>query len=99
MKFVELENTATDSKGDLPLFTMGEKATNPIKSDMPIDGRSRPVELDAGAAVLIISDTTRKEMFPATQLQDSPMNLKTYTGEPIRVFGELLVKVQHSHHP
>ena len=31
MKFVELETTATDSKGDLPLFTLAEKATNPIK--------------------------------------------------------------------
>ena len=34
-------------------------------------------------------------MFPATQLQHSPVNLTTYTGEPIRVVGELLVNVQH----
>ena len=33
-KFVELETTDADSEGDLPLFTLGEKATNPIKVDI-----------------------------------------------------------------
>ena len=61
------------------MFTLGEKATNLIKVDMLVNGRSLPMELDTGAAVSIIY-TTRKAIFPATQLQHSPVNLKTYTG-------------------
>ena len=93
-KFVELETTDSDPE-ELPLFTLGEKATNPIKVDILINGRSLPMELDTGAAVSIISDTTRKAIFPTSQLQTSSVNLKTYTGEPIQVAGELLVNVQH----
>ena len=55
---------------------MGEKATYPIKVDILINGRSLPMELDTGATVSIISDTTRKEIFPVTNLQHSPMNLR-----------------------
>ena len=53
------------------------------------------MELDTGAAVSIISDATRKALFPTAKLQHSSVNLRTYTGEPIQVAGELLVKVQH----
>ena len=48
-KFVELETTNSDPE-ELPLFTLGEKATNPINADILINGRNLPMELDTGAA-------------------------------------------------
>ena len=91
---VEVETTDSEPE-QLPLFTLGEKATKQIKVDMLINGNSLHMELDKGAAVSIISDTTRKAIFPTVELQHSSVNLRTYTGEPIQVVGELLVNVQH----
>ena len=57
------------------------------------------MELDTGAAVSLISDRTH--MFPCIKLTRRNLHLKSYTGEPIAVLGELLVQVkykqQHKH--
>ena len=95
--WVELETSEleTSEPEEMAVYTVGEKATNPIKVDVLINGRSFPMELDTGAAVTIIPDTTRKAIFPTARLQHSSVNLRTYTGEPIQVVGELLVNVQY----
>lgn len=53
------------------------------------------MELDTGAAVSIISDHTRRTLFPELKLKESSVILKTYTEEPMKVVGQLHVKVKY----
>ena len=59
------------------MYTVGERAVNPIKVDVLVNNRSLTMELDTGAAVSVISDTTRKVVFPSDKLLPSSVNLKT----------------------
>ena len=47
------------------------------------------MEVDTGASVLVISMNTYKKLFPNTSLNASTGRLKTYTGEPMPVAGEI----------
>ena len=93
-KWVDVE--ASDSE-EAALFTIGEKTTNPISVEVKVNGRNLSMELDTGAAVSIMSNTTRKAVFPRAKVQPCSVNLRTYTGEVIKVVGELSVVVQHGH--
>ena len=53
------------------------------------------MEIDTGAAVSIISMDTYKRLFLNTRLSTSTLRLKTYTGEPMPVAGEIDVEVQY----
>lgn len=57
--------------------------------------RKLKMELDTGAAVSIISDATRKALFPDKKLHKSEGVLKTYTDEPMQVLGNLNVRVKY----
>ena len=43
----------------------------------------------------IISETTRKEMFPNLKLRKSKLTLKTYTDKPMQIMGQFNVHVQY----
>ena len=51
--------------------------------------------MDTAAEVSIISENTRKEIFPEEKLRPSELKLKTYTNEPMKVTGTLKVKVKY----
>ena len=55
------------------------------------------MEIDTGAAVSIVSeDTVNSSPFlKCLPLQQTDVRLRTYTGQPVSVLGQLLVKVQH----
>ena len=53
------------------------------------------MEVDRGAAVSLFPKNTPKSKFPEARLQPATVQLKTYTGEPLGVMGELLVEVQY----
>ena len=53
------------------------------------------MELDTGAAMSLISETTKKELFPTVNLRHSEVVLKTYTSEKITVLGEMDVDVKY----
>ena len=53
------------------------------------------MELNTGAALSIISQKTRKAVFPDEKLRHSKLILKTYTNEPLKVMGTLNVQVQY----
>ena len=52
------------------------------------------MEVDTGAALSIISGENKMRHFPDLPLQSSTL-LQTYTGESMKVLGEIQVKVQH----
>ena len=53
------------------------------------------MEMDTGASLSIISEETRKAVFPEEKLRASELVLKTYTNEPKQVKGTLNVRVQY----
>ena len=53
------------------------------------------MELDAGAAVSVISDVMRKNLFPNAKIHSSSILLKTCTEEPIQLIGHLHVRAQY----
>ncbi len=61
-----------------------------------VNGRHIQMELDTGAVVTIVSEETWKAHLAELPLQDSNIVLKTYTGEPVQVLGELSVDVCHN---
>ncbi len=53
------------------------------------------MEVDTGAEVSIVSESTYKSLFPSTRLAKANVVLKTYTDTPIPVLGERAVTVQY----
>ena len=72
-----------------------EPSSNPIEIQIKINDQSRTMEVGMGAAVSIISNSTRKKLFPHLKLQLSKLILKTYTDEQMQLVGQLNVYVQY----
>lgn len=100
-KWVQLEPGAsgTEDSGDsdsaLPVLKLGAQTGHPITVDVQVNGKFLTMELDTGAAVSVISEDAQRRLFPATALKRTSVVLRTYTGEPIRVAGQLDVEVQY----
>ena len=62
---------------------------------MEINGKILNMEVDTGAAVSIISLTMWQKLFSEVPLKPASLRLQTYTGEPIRVEGELITPVKY----
>ena len=90
-------NAGSESPDDeyLPLYTVGGSATPPIEIPLLINNVKMGMELDTGAAVTIISEKTCMELFPDATLRNSPVLLKTYSGEHLPVVGDMDVRVQY----
>ena len=85
-----------DSSGDeYFLHKLGEKSSHPIKVSLLANGQALKMEVDTGADISIISDDTRRTLFPTQKVYKSDLVLKTYTDEPIRIIGNLRVRVQY----
>ena len=57
-----------------------------------MENPSHAMELDTGAAVSLVLESTYQEYWPDRQLQTQ---LSTYSGEPLGVLGTLEVEVQY----
>jgi len=53
--------------------------------------------VDTGAAVSVISQAIKDQLFPDCQLKDTSTKLTTYTGEQIAVAGKIKVEVRYGH--
>ena len=62
---------------------------------MQMNGQSVTMEVDTGAALSVISETTRNRIFPKEKLHSTDLILKTYTDEQLEVLGTLNMKVQY----
>ena len=60
-----------------------------------INGKEIKMELDAGAAVSLISKELWRSMFPAVEVDSSEVHLTTYTKEPLIIIGQKVVEVQY----
>ena len=59
------------------------------------DGKQLTMEVDTGATLSIISEKTRKPLFPDDKLHQLDLVLKTYTNKQLKVVGTLNVQVQY----
>eukprot|EP00118_Oscarella_pearsei_P024179 m.300986 g.300986 ORF g.300986 m.300986 type:complete len:174 (+) comp40804_c0_seq14:525-1046(+) len=59
-----------------------------------IPGVEIEMEIDTGAAVSLVSEITWREQLPHLKLEASTQRLSTYTGEHIKVLGEVMVPIQ-----
>ena len=89
------QDSKDGSDQDLPLYQVSNKSLHPITVDLEINKKKLTMEIDTGAAVSIISEKTRKKIFPNAVLSKSSVLLKTYTGEPMPVLGEMNVEVKY----
>jgi hypothetical protein len=70
------------------------KRAGPYKAEL--EGRSTEFEVHTGLAFSLISKTIFTELFPNKTLSDSKVNLKTYSGEKIKLEGECQIEVKHN---
>ena len=90
-----VENESKDTDSDLSVHKITAGSTHPITVELEIQGKPVVMEVDTGAAVSVISETTYKDLFSNITLNEVPMGLKTYTRERIPVLGELTVEVNY----
>ena len=95
-KYVESSNVHSDTeKEDLQLFTIRRGGRDgSLMMSAQIVGVDIEMEIDTGAAVCVISETTWKERLPRVKLEPSKQHLSTYTGERIRVMGGAIVPLR-----
>lgn len=84
-----------DQIDNLDLYTVTARSSKPIIVQMSINGQHHEMEVDTGAAVSLVSESTLKSTFPKLQLHPSSIMLKTYTNEPVKVLGEVEVAVEY----
>ncbi len=77
------------------LYKFKETRPSPMQIPLQVEGKPLTMELDTGAAVSIISEDTRRTMFPQLKLRKSNIVLRTYTDESLQVTGQLHVHVQY----
>lgn len=70
-----------------PLITTNAKIVLHMEVQIHINGRAFIIEVDTEAAVLIISEVTRKSHFSDIKLHSSKHNPKTDTEEPRTMVG------------
>ena len=79
----------------LSTHMIGYHSARPITTKAKINGKEVTMEVDTGAAVSIISQNLLEHLFPELSPSSTEIVLRTYTGEPIPVVGEVSVDVQH----
>ena len=87
---IQIQNT-----DDLPIYRVSKPSSNPITVELEINHKKLLMEIDTGAAVSVMSRDKYNKLFSDTSLNPSTVRLKTYTGKPMPVAGELDVEVKY----
>lgn len=66
-----------------------------IQIHLKVDERPLSMELDTGASVSVVSEQVWKTSFSNKPLNTSPVLLKTYSGQTLKVVGERQVDVTY----
>lgn len=79
----------------LPIFTMGGANIHPFLVAVKFNEKHLQMEVDTGAAMSVISRRTYRRLFSEIKLQKPTVHLKTYTGEEIRLVGQITASVTY----
>ena len=89
--------SSEDEEEVYAIFNLRQKK-QPIRVEVIVNGQKLSMELDTGAALTIMSETTYYALWPqgGPTIHQSTISLKTYTGEPIKVRGRAEVQVEYN---
>ena len=87
----------SDSEEFYALHKLTTPAAAPIQVLVEIEGQQLTMEVDTRAAVSVISEATRRKIFPKLRPRKKSIVLKTYTDETLKTLGELNVIVSYKH--
>ena len=80
------------------LFAVGtDKKIDPYLVSVDINGATLQMETDTGSAMTLISQTTFSKLWPqgnSPPLENTPIRLRTYSGEELEVVGRAVVRVR-----
>ena len=79
----------------MAMFAVESASSAPISVEVSIDDNLLLMEVDTGTTVSIISAESFATHFPGKQPSLSTLTLKVYTGETMKVVGELEVTVKY----
>ena len=97
---VDDESTAVDKYTLYAVVTQKSVASS-LHTTVLIDSRPLDMEVDTGATFSLINEITFNKLWdsdtvPPLQPSGLPLPLRTYTGEPIRVLGSVMVTVNNN---
>ena len=90
-----LEEESDEAEEYTVLHLGSETNSPPVKVDLLINEKPLCMEVDAGVAQSIVSETTFRELWPTTELSPSKVQLRTCSGEALFVLGTLDVHVEY----
>jgi hypothetical protein len=67
----------------------------PIVVDIQVEDKVMNVEVDSGACVSVINELCYKDNFSLVELQHTNLVLSSYTNQPIKPLGKMLVNVKY----
>ena len=92
---VDEESDAESDDSMQPILTVKQGCDGrqpPIKVHVGVDKCSIPMEIDTGASVSIMSETTYHKLWPRRGLSTTTVRLQTYSKEPIVVVSSAMCK-------
>lgn len=80
----------------IKLFEINDEKPDPsIMITVKVNGEECSMELDTGASVSIVSEEAWRKRFPTAPLEESQIELRTYTGEALDIIGQANVQVTY----
>ena len=91
------DETPVKESSEYVLYALDAMAgsTPPFTVNILVDNVPLVMELDTGASLTIMPESTFHCHWPDRQLQPTPRKLRTYTGETVEIVGTTYVHVRH----
>lgn len=77
------------------MYVLKQRPDEPLRTRVEIHGKQVTMEIDTGAAVSVMSETTFNKLWPegTVKMVETSAFLRTYTGENVKVLGKCDVQV------
>ena len=93
----KVHHIVDSSEDEYDLYTITSlPKPQPYKTQLTINGKAVPMEIDTGASLTLISENTFRNCWPDLSLSHNGITLHTYSSESIPVLDTLDVCVNHN---
>ena len=92
------DNEIEEEDDNYGIYSLGKEQAEPYVVDVLVSNESLKMEVDTGAAVSVMNEDTYtllKKKHPNLQLKESKVRLNTYTGEQVKVLGQVETSVKY----
>ncbi|CAB4020384.1 Hypothetical predicted protein [Paramuricea clavata] len=97
-KFRDADDEIEEEDDNYGIYSLGKGQAEPYVVDVLVSNESLKMEVDTGAAVSVMNEDTYtllKKKHPNLELKESKVRLNTYTGEQVKVLGQLETSVKY----